>query len=276
MTRVYGLLVVALLIASAAAARSTWSPCGLSMLSTLTPMAERGRGRPFLPTALAFLLGSIVGGVALGGGAAVLGAAFSLFSPSETTRWVISALALACGGFVDAQLIGPRLPFHRRQVNDRWLSRYRWWVYGGGFGLQVGVGIATYIMTAGVFVTIVLATLHGNPLVAVAIGAWFGLVRGLAIFVGAGVHQPADLHRLHRWFERERNAARLLTMAVQLLLSTVCAFVAWAFSPLTLLLLSAAVFVGASGWRLRTPDAGSVVNNSRGEQRAGVLSQLPL
>ena len=242
------------------------------MLSTLTPMAERGRGRPFFPTALAFVLGSIAGGVAFGASAAVLGVSLSFFSPSDATRWGISALALVAGGFVDAQLIGPRLPFHRRQVNDAWLSRYRWWVYGGGFGLQVGVGVATYIMTAGVFVTLALAAFNGSPLGAVAIGTWFGVVRGLAIFAGARVHQPADLHRLHRWFEHQRNAARLLTMALQLLFGAVCAFVAWTFSPLTMLLLSASLVVGVAGCRQRRSDSGSAVGRLRNEKRPAVLS----
>ena len=40
-----------IVIALAAAARSTWSPCGLSMLSQITPMAEAGRGHKFARTA---------------------------------------------------------------------------------------------------------------------------------------------------------------------------------------------------------------------------------
>ncbi len=42
-------------IAIAAAARSTWSPCGLSMLSTITPLAERSRGHRFGVTASWFI-----------------------------------------------------------------------------------------------------------------------------------------------------------------------------------------------------------------------------
>ena len=38
------LVVLAALTAVIAAARSTWSPCGLSMLSSITPLAEQGRG----------------------------------------------------------------------------------------------------------------------------------------------------------------------------------------------------------------------------------------
>jgi len=41
------LVVLGLAVAISAAARSTWSPCGLSMLSSLTPLAERGRGHRY-------------------------------------------------------------------------------------------------------------------------------------------------------------------------------------------------------------------------------------
>ena len=40
-------LVLGAVIALAAAARSTWSPCGLSMLSQLTPLGEAGRGQKY-------------------------------------------------------------------------------------------------------------------------------------------------------------------------------------------------------------------------------------
>ena len=39
--------VLAGVVAVAAAIRSTWSPCGQSMLSTITPLGEAGRGNRF-------------------------------------------------------------------------------------------------------------------------------------------------------------------------------------------------------------------------------------
>jgi len=41
------LIVAPVAVALAAAVRSTWSPCGLSMLSTVTPVAERARGHRY-------------------------------------------------------------------------------------------------------------------------------------------------------------------------------------------------------------------------------------
>ena len=45
-------------VALAAAARSTWSPCGLSMLSQITPVAEAGRNQRFSRTAGWFIAGA--------------------------------------------------------------------------------------------------------------------------------------------------------------------------------------------------------------------------
>ena len=65
------MLTVLAALAVAAAVRSTWSPCGLSMLSTVTPIAERGRGHRFWVTATWFVVGSLLGGACLGGLAAL-------------------------------------------------------------------------------------------------------------------------------------------------------------------------------------------------------------
>ena len=66
------LVVLASVVAVAAAIRSTWSPCGLSMLSTITPIGERGRNHRYDSTATWFVLGAVLGGATLGLGTAVL------------------------------------------------------------------------------------------------------------------------------------------------------------------------------------------------------------
>ena len=46
----------------AAAVYSTWSPCGQSMLSTITPLGEQRRGARFGWTAGWFVVGALAGG----------------------------------------------------------------------------------------------------------------------------------------------------------------------------------------------------------------------
>jgi len=54
---------IAAAVAVVAAVRSTWSPCGLSMLATITPLAERARGHRYGVTVTWFVLGSVLGGL---------------------------------------------------------------------------------------------------------------------------------------------------------------------------------------------------------------------
>ncbi len=156
------LSIMASLVAIAAAARSTWSPCGLSMLSSITPVSERAKGNSYRSTAAWFVLGSTLGGATLGTAmAAAAAAAHRLgLSPTGTGTLAVAAALVSAGS--DAGVFGFRVPIHRRQVNERWLDRYRPWVYGAGFGWQIGSGLSTYITTAAVYLMVVLGALDGK------------------------------------------------------------------------------------------------------------------
>ena len=210
-----GIAVLAAVTALAAAARSTWSPCGLSMLSTITPLAEASRGRRFRSTATWFVVGALVGGATLGAGAALAAALIGALDLSGTVLLGLAAAAAALAVACDARLGGLRTPGHIRQVNEDWLERYRSWVYGAGFGWQIGVGLATYIMTAAVYLTVVLAGLTGSPLVALGIGCLFGLARGLAILLGARITTPTALVAFHRRFDAMGEPVRRAVIVVQ-------------------------------------------------------------
>jgi MFS family permease len=216
------LTVLAAVTAIAAAARPTWSPCGLSMLSTITPMAERSRGRRWGLTAAWFVLGATLGGATLGllavAGAALIGA-----------TGVGTSLALglaAAAALVTASMdlgVGTQMPHHRRQVDEVWLDQYRSWVYGLGFGWQIGTGLATYIMTAAVYLTVTLAALTGSPTTAMGIAVLFGFTRGLAILLGVRLTDPQRLRTFHRRFDESGPAVRWAVIAVQLVVATVAA-----------------------------------------------------
>jgi hypothetical protein len=190
----------ALLVGVAAAVRSTWSPCGLSMLSTITPLAERAKGHRYGATCTWFVLGATLGGLALGTLAALPAALVGHLAPSTGTVALVGSAAALVALVSDSGLAGVRLPVHYRQVNERWLDAYRPWVYGVGFGVQIGCGLATYITTATVYLFVVLGALTGSPAVAVALGGLFGLVRGLAVLLTRRVTAPPDLLAFHRRF----------------------------------------------------------------------------
>jgi hypothetical protein len=70
-------------------------------------------------------------------------------------------------------------------------------VYASGFGAQIGAGLATYIMTAAVYLDPILGTLSDSWVFALQMGALFGLVRGLGVLVNAHASGPSELRRLH-------------------------------------------------------------------------------
>jgi hypothetical protein len=216
------LLVLAPTVAVAAAARSTWSPCGLSMLSTITPMAERSRGRRWGVTAAWFVLGATLGGATLGllavAGALVVGA----LDPSAATVLGVAAVAALVTAAMDLG-IGTEMPHHRRQVDEVWLDQYRSWVYGVGFGWQIGTGLATYIMTAAVYLTALMAALSGSVATAMALAVLFGFVRGLAILMGVRLTDPERLRTFHRRFDEAGPTVRHVVIAVQLAVAVVAA-----------------------------------------------------
>src|ERR687889_382232 len=107
------------------------------MLGSITPLGERSRGRRWGITVTAFALAA---GAA---GAGLLG------------------IAVAAAVVVD-MVPGLRPPGPRRQVNEAWLHRYRGWVYGAGFGLQLGLGVTTIVSTAAVYATGAAAFLAGS------------------------------------------------------------------------------------------------------------------
>src|SRR6267143_1292208 len=115
------------------------------MLASIHPLGERARNSRWGITVTAYLLGSAAGGAGAGAAAGWLVATACLLA---------TAVELRAGGL--------RLPTVRRQVDEDWLARYRGWVYGVGFGFQLGLGAVTIVTTAGVYLAWALALLSGS------------------------------------------------------------------------------------------------------------------
>jgi hypothetical protein len=236
--------VAALVAAVAAAARSTWSPCGVSMLATVTPLAERGRGHRYRSTAAWFIAGGTAGGATLGLVMAALAFGVRAAEPSAGALAVVACTLAVVAAASDTRLGGFHLPFHSRQVNERWLDQFRPWVYGAGFGWQIGAGLVTYIKTAALYLMIVLAALTASPATALGVGVLFGLVRGLAVLLGRGIVSPARLAEFHRRFTRAGAVVLGVAVACELAVAIVFAALISPWLALALLLLGASVAAG--------------------------------
>jgi hypothetical protein len=245
--------IAAVAVAVIAAARSTWSPCGLSMLASITPLSEVGRGHRYRTTALWFVVGSTVGGATLGVIVALLTVVANAlsFTPRELILVALGASALAIAS--DTNLKGIQLPVHHRQVNERWLDRFRPWVYGAGFGWQIGTGLATYIITAGLYLMIVLAVLTGEPWFGLVVGVLFGLVRGLSVFLSRHITNTDTLRTFHVRFHRLGPRVRRCMVTVEGLATVIFAWLLTPWAGFTLLAVSCVCVVASTARRRGHP-----------------------
>lgn len=166
------------------------------MLSSITPLGERARNNRFAVAATFFVAGSLAGGVAVGAMAGALGAVVVPNAP--TTAVALVALLALVAALLDARVGGLRVPTITRQVDERWLQKYRGWVYGFGFGVQLGTGVTTIITSAAVYVMLASALLTRSVVAGAAIGAAFGAVRGASILLARRIHTPDELRAFHR------------------------------------------------------------------------------
>jgi hypothetical protein len=181
------------------------------MLTSINPHAERGRNQHYPITAAAFIVASTVGGAALGG---VLGAAGSRVASSFAALLVVASVG-AIGIAVDLGVGGARALGPRRQVDLAWLTRYRGWVYGAGFGVQLGLGFTTIVSASTTWVTFVCALLSGSPIGGCIIGATYGLVRAAPILTTARIREPGALRSLMKFVERLRPRMAAATTGAQ-------------------------------------------------------------
>lgn len=175
------------------------------MLASITPLGERGRNATWAITVAAFVIGATAAGAALGAALAALGGVVVPAGAGTAARIVALAAALAVAIALD---VLPRVPGPNRQVNERWLDEYRGWVYGLGYGAQLGLGVTTVVSSAGTYVALVAAFLAPGPAAGALIVGCFGAIRGLTLLAGARVRTPPELLSLHRVLSRWQRPVR--------------------------------------------------------------------
>ncbi len=203
------------------------------MLSSITPLGERGRRRRWGVTVTSYLLGSAAGGAAVGALLGALGAGVgallggvlgargpSPLRPSGAAAAAILAVVFALSAAADLHPAGRRLlPTLHRQVNEDWLHTYRGWVVGVGYGVQLGMGVVTIVTTATVYAAFALALLTASPVAGMVIGATFGTVRAVPVLALRRVTTPTGLSRTHRRMQRWAPAVHRGVAAAQALAS---------------------------------------------------------
>jgi hypothetical protein len=180
------------------------------MLASITPLGQRGRGASWTRTVATYVVASVVGGAVMG---AALGALGSLTPGIGSTTAVVVVAALAVVAAV-SDLRGQPPSLHR-QVDEGWLTSYRDWVCGIGFGFQLGLGAVTIATSASLYLTWLLELLVASPTVSALVGAVFGIARALPILGNRGVIDPETLRRSHRRWQHALTVVRPISVVVE-------------------------------------------------------------
>ena len=184
------------------------------MLSSIHPLGERSRKNRWAVTITAFTLGSVGTAAAIG---AVLGAAGSFLEPPI---WVLLAI-VGLAGILDLMGVAP--PGPERQVNERWIDTYRGTVYGFGFGSQLGAGLATFVVSWGVYAVLAAELLSGSPSGGALIGAAFGFGRAVMPLASGWVDRPSRLTEFHVRLASLARPVHLTSAAVLVGIATLAA-----------------------------------------------------
>ena len=190
------------------------------MLSSISPVGEASRRQRWWITATAYTVASTVAGALLG---ALAGGAGGLLRVEATAPWAVGVLitALLAGAAVDGGRLPVDLPHWRRQVDERWLSSYRGWVYGAGYGAQLGAAFATIVPTAATYVMVIAAVLTGDWRAGALVGGVFGLTRAVPLLLLARVRTPAALRAVHGRLEDAAPRVQRSTVTAQVVLAAV-------------------------------------------------------
>ncbi len=187
------------------------------MLSSIHPLGERTRHNRWLTTISAFAVGA-VGTAALVGG--TLGWVGSLL-PEMSTGMTVATMGAMVGAAGLFDSLGLSVPGPKRQVNEHWIGSYRGWVYGGAFGVQLGAGLMTYVVTWGVYATLALEFVSGSPLLGAAIGAVFGAGRSITLFLAGRIDRASRLSSFHKTMSEVGPTVSLASAYGTLTLGTV-------------------------------------------------------
>lgn len=185
------------------------------MLSSIHPLGERTRNNTWWVTVTAFALGAMATAGVIGAGLGWLGGRALGGMPASAVLALSGGVVLAAG-ILDSS--GVKVPGPTRQVNEHWIGGYRGWVYGGAFGIQLGAGVATYVVTWAVYATMALQFISASAVTGALIGVVFGAGRSVALLLAGRIDRSSRLTSFHSrmaaWGPPVRHAAGYGAMVI--------------------------------------------------------------
>lgn len=184
------------------------------MLSSISPVGEASRRQRWTVTVTAYLVASALGGTLIGG---LLGGIGGLLGAGSWGAWSLVVLGVAAlgGAAIDATQPAVALPSWRRQVDEGWLMTYRGWVYGAGYGFQLGAAVVTIVTSAITYAALLAALLTGHVVLGALVGFTFGSVRAVPLLLMGGIRTPHALQELHRRLDAATGTVTVAGIAAQ-------------------------------------------------------------
>ena len=257
------MLTAALCLAAfVAGVTGAWSPCGFSMVGSL---GSPGTRRTTLAACAAFGPGALVGGALTFGGFALVGAAVGGGAVALALAAVLAAVAAV------AELGGVRIaPQIRRQVPEHWRRVLPLPVAALGYGVLLGLGFTTFVLTFAVPALAGISLAVGDPVVGLAVGLAFGAGRALPV-VALAPFAEAPLGIRATELMAERPAILRGFRAADAIALAACALTLGAASAAeaaTRAFLSPATDPSAAGTELawQVPGGGAVLRGPSGDR----------
>ena len=174
-----------LAVAFVAGVAGSWSPCGFSMIDTIS--APRRRTGLSCAT---FALGTCVGGTVTFTTLAAVGTAVRGTGLALVTTAVVVAAALL------ELRAGAVFPQVRRQVPEHWRRVLPLPLATGLYGVLLGLGFTTFVLTFAFWALTGLSLLVATPLQGLAVGLAFGIGRAVPVALIAPVAHGAAGRRV--------------------------------------------------------------------------------
>jgi hypothetical protein len=163
----------------------TWLPCGFSMVDTLGSRRKVDGTAAVLVACGTFAIGALLGACALYGGLAAVGGLLDTAGRGAPGVAAVVVLVAAALGELRGVRIRPQV---RRQVPEPWRRTMPLPIAAGLYGVLLGLGFATFVLTLAVAALAAVCLALGHPVYGLVVGVGFGAGRALPVAILAPLY----------------------------------------------------------------------------------------
>ena len=141
-----------------------------------------------------------------------------MLDQQHTFRLLAFGVLALLAALLEALSLERKLPSRAHQVNENWMQKYRGWVYGVGYGFELGLALSTIVTTALIHLMLFAMIASGSWLGSIVIGGVFGVARTGLVFstfkVDEGQQLRTLLRRVDDWSKQARTMGAMLSVTL--------------------------------------------------------------